>query len=339
MAQTMIEIEPGTESWDAWLAHHRGTKTESKMVLCRHDGRPFYAWTKFPPDAPAPARADRLSARKPDDVAKPKPKLERGIVADGEVDRIAERLTRRAERDQAEQTIEAVRTKRGTREATAFEQAADAVRSGQVPKLDALDDIGMRMIDDPTELRRGRKPPPLRAKLVNLRDDPIGQMAKRVQIEQEQLDAARSWQALHDVAASVGGSRGIDPSAMKVDGGRFAEPINDVQMASIKRLEELDRVLGRVGAVLVRRILGDRMTIAQVADLMGKPCQTDRERQTERERVGWRLRECLDTLVVAMGVAVKGKRQRAPVDANGLAGLAKYANNPPLYDAVRKARS
>jgi len=218
----------------------------------------------------------------------------------------------------------------------AFERAADAVRSGQVPNLEGLDNVGMRLIDDPQELKRGRKPPPLRAKLVNLRDDPVGQMAKRGQIEPERLDAARRWQALYDTAASIGGSRGIDPSAIKVDGGRFAEPINDVQMASIKRLEQLDDVLGAVGAVLVRHILGDRMTVAQVTQLLGKPCHTDRERQRESERIGWRFRECLDTLVSAMGVAVKGARRCVPRDQ--AAALSMYAGNPPLHRAVREAR-
>src|SRR6185312_4211828 len=100
------------------------------------------------------------------------------------------------------------------------------------------------MIDDPFDVKQGRKPKPLRAKLVNLRDDPIGQMAKRGQIEDEQLQAARKWQAVYDIAASIGGSRGIDPGAMKVDGGKFSEPINDTQFAAIKELERIDVLLG-----------------------------------------------------------------------------------------------
>lgn len=335
MTRRMIKIEPGTESWDAWLEHYRGSKTELVMVLALKEARPFLAWTEFPPEVEATGFVSALPERA---ANAPPPEH---FNAGRDVEQIADRLEARDQRNEAELAARDARHRKDAEGVTAFERAAAAVQIGEKPKLKGLNDIGMVMIDDPNELRRGRKPKPLRAKLVNLRDDPIGQMAKRSQIEKEQLDAARSWQALHDVAASVGGSRGIDPSAMKVDGGKMsAEPITDVQMAAIKRLEQLDRVLGSVGTTLVRSILGDRMTIAQVADLMGRPCEKERERQTERERIGWRLRECLDTLVTVMAVEVKGRRKRTPMSAgtSEMAELSRYADNPPLYDAVRAAR-
>lgn len=335
MARRLIEIEPGTESWNAWMIYHRGTKTELTMALCRHEARPFYAWSEFPPER---ARGDRVSARKMVDV--PKPLVERPVVNDGDVEQIGERLERKAERDQAEQLVDESRDKKTAREAIAFWRATEAVLIGQSPNLEGLDDIGVRYIDDPSELRRGRKPKPLRAKLVNLRDDPVGQMAKRCQIEPEQLNAARSWQALHDVAASVGGSRGIDPSAMKVDGGRFStEPITDVQMASMRRLEQLDRMLGSEGSMLVRRILGDRLTIAQTAAALGGSFYTKRQQQRRVNRLGDRFREALDRLVTVMGVEIAGARRSIPKHERGIADVARYADNPPLYRAVREARS
>jgi hypothetical protein len=256
---------------------------------------------------------------------------ERRVVNDGEVDAIADRLQARADRNEAEAAAVDGRHRELARQALAFEKAAAAVQTGGKPKLQDLPDVGMTMVDDPMEVQQGRKAKPRRAKLVNLRDDPIGQMAKRKQIQAEQLEAARKWQALHDTAASIGGSRGIDPSAMKVDGGRFGEPINDVQMYSIKQLQQLDGVLGAVGASIVRRVLGDRMTVSQVAAMMNKASELG------LKHTGDRLRECLDTLVVVMGVEVEGKRQRAPRDE--VAELSRYADNPLLYQAVREARS
>src|SRR5262249_28757946 len=96
MARTMIEIEPGSESWDAWIEYHKGSKTELVMVKCRHDARPFYAWSEFPPER---ARADGLSST----AAKAGPaKIERSFNVEGDVEGIAERLEARAARDEAE---------------------------------------------------------------------------------------------------------------------------------------------------------------------------------------------------------------------------------------------
>lgn len=334
MAQRQIEIEPGTESWGAWIEHHKGTKTELVMVRCRHDARPFYAWTEFPPER---ARGDKVSLAKPAEAAKPA--TERAPIPEGAVDAIADRLLARAERDGVETSADVARREKLRRIEHARERAAAAVQSGYSPNLEDLDDVGIRMIDDPFEVKRGRKPKPLRAKLVNLRDDPVGQMAKREQITSLQLQAARHWQALHDVAAGVGGSRAIDPSAMKVDGGRFSDPINDLQIGSIKQLQQIDMNLGHIGATLVRRVLGERMTVAQVAVLLGEPCETERQRQRESERLGWRLRECLDTLVDCMGLNATGARRRIPRQYAETAALAQYADNPPLHRAVKQARS
>lgn len=321
-----IEIEPGTPGWDAWLAHYRGTKTELVMIKCRHDARPFYSWSAMPPQA---ARADGLSGVVRREMASTP---QRFVPAEGEVEKVADRVEARTMRAEQEASAASERSHQLKGERWAFERATDAVRSGLTPNLSELPDIGVQMIDDPLELKRGRKPPPLRAKLVNLRDDPIGQMAKRKQIEPEQLEAARKWQALHDTAASVSGSRGIDPSAMKVDGGRFSEPVNDAQFGAIKRLEQLDGVLGCVGAALVRSVLGDRLTVAQAAAMMGDSSKRG------MLHVGRRLHECLDTLVACLCVEVKGARRPVRGDQAEVADLARYADNPLLYRAVHEAR-
>lgn len=329
MSWQMIEIEPGTESWDAWIEYHRGTRTELVMVKCRHDGRPFHAWSEMPP---ARARLDQITVGNiVVDSGGTAVLPARRVVADGDVDAIADRLLAREDRNEAEAMVADGRHRELAKQSLAFEKAAAAVQTGNKPKLKDLPDVGMTMVDDPMEVQFGRKPKPRRAKLTNLRDDPIGQMAKRKQIMAEQLEAARKWQALHDTAASIGGSRGIDPSAMKVDGGRFGEPVNDVQMYSIKRLQQVDGVLGAVGASIVRRVLGERMTVSQVAAMMNKASEKG------LKHTGDRLRECLDTLVVVMGVEVEGKSVRTPRDA--ASDMSRYADNPLLYQAVHEARS
>lgn len=322
MARTMIEIEPGSESWDAWIEHHKGTRTELVMVKCRHDARPFMAWSEFPPEQ---ARADGLS-RAP--KVQP-PNIERSFNVERDVGEIAGRLEARTERNEAEAVARTSRKERLARIELARERAAAAVQIGAKPSLKELDDVGIVMIDDPFEVKNGRKPKPLRAKLVNLRDDPVGQMEKRGQIEAEQLQAGRKWQNLYDVAHSIGGSRGIDYSNAKVDGGRLTDPLSDRQIDAIKELERIDALLGCVGASLVCRVLGERMTVSQVATMMGKAGERG------VSRTGDRLRECLETLVAIMGVETKGKGKRPPRD--GAAELSRFADNPLLYQAVRSA--
>ncbi len=336
MARRMIKIEPGTESWDAWLRYHRGTKVEMNMLLCAHRGEPFNVWTAMPPET-----VKGSGVQLPQVHASVKASHVTPAPAEGDIGRMADRLEARADRDAQELTAEDARLAKLRRIDALREKAQAAVQIGNKPNVKELDDVGIRMVEDPYELKQGRKPKPLRAKLVNLRDDPVGQMAKRDQITGLQLEAARSWQALHDVAASVGLTGGLDPFAVKVSGGKMAEPINDVQIHAMKELQSIDMRLGFVGAVLVRQVLGDRMTVAQAAELVGKPCNSDRERQTERERLGWRLRECLDTLVDILGLKVKGrgKRDTRRYDAMAAApDVAQYANNPELYRAVRDAR-
>jgi hypothetical protein len=327
MARQMIEIKPDTDAWRAWLKHHRGSKTELVMTKCKHDARPFFAWTEYPPEAP---RADGLSGGV---RATPEPAPQRHVPDEGEIEKVADRVEARTARAEQEVSAATERSDQLRAERWAFDRATDAVLSGQSPSLNDLPNVGIQMIDDPLELQRGRKPKPLRAKLVNLRDDPIGQMAKRGQIEADQLSAARKWQAIYDTAASIGCSRGIDPGAMKVDGGRIAsEPINDMQMASIKQLEKLDRILGAVGAALVRSVLGDRITIAQAAAMMGDNSARG------INHVGRRLRECLDTLVPCLGVEAKGRGRPIRGDQAEAAELSRYADNPLLYRAVHEAR-
>lgn len=331
----MISLSPSSdaEAWSAWLDHYRGTKNELKMLSCARQGRAFKVWTRLPASRPVSAGLSPHQQQHPTPAALVK--VERPIVHGAELDAIAERVEKAAELAAEEATEEAQRVKTATRADTARERGLRKVQMGDRPSIDKLPDLGTIEIFDPTEeqeLRDGhRKVTTLktRVKIVNLRDDPVGTMAKRDQITPVQLEAARKWQAWHD-AAQLGSIRGIDPSNVAVDGGRFSEPDLTVQRFAIKQLVRADLKLGEVGAMLVRRVLGDRMTVAQVAAIIGNT--------SERgvRSLGWRLRECLDTLVSATGAVMEGPKPSTPRDAH--AELAQYAGGAELHAAVRAAK-
>lgn len=329
----MISLTPSADAdaWSAWLEHHRGTKIELVMLSCARQGRAFKVWTRLPPERLASAGV----TSRPVDTSQA-PKLERPVVHDGVLDEIAARLEINAVRDEEEVAVRDKRIKTAERIKTRRERELIKVQIGDRPSIEKLPDLGTIEIFDPTEeqeLRNGhRKVTKLkpRVKLTNLRDDPVGQMAKRDQITSTQLDAARRWQAWHDTA-QLGSVRGIDPSNIAVDGGRFSEPISDVQRLAIKRLVRTDVKLGEVGAMLVRRVLGDRMTITQVGAILGDTSELG------LKRLGWRVRECLDTLVHATGTVVEGPMSKTPKD--DAAEIARYAGKPDLHRAVHGAKA
>jgi hypothetical protein len=55
------------------------------------------------------------------------------------------------------------------------------------------------------------------------------------------------------------------------------------------------------------------------------------------DRLGWRFRDCLDSLAQELGYATEVKRGRPHNDAH--ASIAKYADNPDLHRAVHRARA
>lgn len=329
MARRMIQITPGSESWQAWLAFYRrtGNKAELVMVACARRGESFGVWSEFPPEAPKAERVRKAPAK---EVRLPE---RRGAV---DMDVIAERLEKTAALDAEEGKARATSSRKQRKAGKAREAALEQVQTGKAPQLEGLADFGTRMAFDPYEIAEvaaGKRAPEKlkeRIKIVNLRDDPIGQMAKRHQVDELHLDAARKWQALHDTA-QIGGARGIDPTNMKVDGGRFSEPVSDMQRVCIQRLCQIDIYLGEVGAMLVRRVLGERMTIAKVAAIMGDTSALG------IKRLGWRFREVLDTLKAKMGVVAEGRAPRMVHDDHSR--NAAHADQPELHAAMRRAQA
>ena len=135
--------------------------------------------------------------------------------------------------------------------------------------------------------------------LRSIRDDPVAGMHARGQVDDAQLAAAREWQRFYE-GSEVGSIRAIDPAKEAVDGGRMQDPISDRQIRASAEMAKADKRLGYDGKMLVMDILGRRLSIREAA-----------ERRGEFTRSGWeytgrRFRECLESLAVLWGFAMKG---------------------------------
>ncbi len=134
--------------------------------------------------------------------------------------------------------------------------------------------------------------------LRSLRDDPLAALYSRKHIDHGQYMAGRKWQALYEMSG-IGGVRAIDPTKEAVDGGRMPEMLTDVHRSAVKRLALLGRALGMEGEALIKDVLGRGYSLELAAAARG----TTSER--ERRYLGHRLRECLETLAVELGFAMR----------------------------------
>ena len=241
----------------------------------------------------------------------------------GDIDAIAGRLEQRRANDTADADAakerSRVRSRRNEQEAAAFA----AVAVGQRPKID-LEDRAVRDMPDPYR-------PGLRPVVMALRDDPLGRLSKRRQIDEAQLAAGRRYQEDFE-AAEIAGARAIDTTKECVDGGRFIDPLDDRTIAAAKRLARYARQLGLEGEALVRDVLTKRMTLQQCAAARGMDAKADGR---EVLYLGRRLRECLETLAWSLGLSVRASHAAVPHD--DLATAAEYSDNAELFRAVRRA--
>jgi hypothetical protein len=183
MGDRLISIEAGTPQWDAWLKHYRGTKNEMRMLDCRRQAQSFRVVSEWPPDAPRPDHVRPTPAPAPIEFG------EHRTPTDGEVDAVADRLAAVGQRHDEETAEQKKRRKLLGKRAHELEQALEAARFNQRPALDQADDYDA--IVDPNEaeelvlvgkgppMRIKRLRPKMRLRVVALRDDPIGQLAKR----------------------------------------------------------------------------------------------------------------------------------------------------------------
>ena len=159
-------------------------------------------------------------------------------------------------------------------------------------------------------------PRPTATVVVNLREDPIGRMHARRQVDAAQYQAARAYQQLYD-RATIGNLSPADPSRIRVDGGKAPDPISAARMAAATRLRSVERTLsdwhGFAGLNLTRCVLTGGKSVDKAARDFGA--------NSEREARFWGLlfRKCLDVLAKALGFASSAKRptrrQRAQYDS------------------------
>jgi hypothetical protein len=135
----------------------------------------------------------------------------------------------------------------------------------------------------------------------NLRDDPLAAMHDAGQIGQHQFIAGRHWQKCYELS-EMGGARAIDPTKEAVDGGRIPEPLSDAKCRALGDLAKARQALGLEGGAIIMDVLGRHMTIALCCDARGLTSER------ERNYLGRRFRECLDTLAIEFGYASPPRR-------------------------------
>jgi hypothetical protein len=170
-------------------------------------------------------------------------------------------------------------------------------RSAQLP-INAK--VAATVADDPYE--PGAKITVLRS----LRGDPLAAMHNAKQIDQAQFISGRHWQRAFELT-SVGGVRAVDLTRERVDGGGIPQPtLSDAQMRAFADLKRAMTALGMEGESLIKDFLGRGLSLRDIA--------ARRAVTGERARgyIGWRLRECLDTLAVEFGYAGRGSKSAEP---------------------------
>ena len=141
-----------------------------------------------------------------------------------------------------------------------------------------------------------------------LRDDPLGQMHDRRQINEAQYQAGREWQRNYE-RARIGYIQG--PATQREAGTealRYAEPVwgsrklpagvTDAQMAAYDKLKAWKAALGSDGYWLIHTVLANKRSLREAANM--KHVYVN---EATLKYVGRRFRESLDCLARVMGYA------------------------------------
>src|SRR6476659_6845488 len=139
-------------------------------------------------------------------------------------------------------------------------------------------------VDDPLALEPGEKSVTLRS----IRNDPLGRLHSRRQIDEAQYQGGRAFQ--DDWEKAERGPQAVDPTREYVDGGRAREPITESQRKAVLRLNRAERELGADGSALVHEVLILGMTMEQIGQRLGL------RGQRWNDYFARRFRECLDRL-------------------------------------------
>jgi hypothetical protein len=186
-------------------------------------------------------------------------------------------------------------------------------------------------------------PRPRIAVIASLKEDPIGRMAARHQIDRAQFLGAREYQELYDTTQR-GTVRTVDLSKTKVSGVLPADPLTDRYQRASQWLRRVDRAVverhGSVGLALVRAVLCERIPVEKTARAYGAASGR------EKRNVAWLFRQVLNVVAKVFGFSTSTARPyQAPVDGTGDGGLdpaddpARHADAGDLADSrLRSAR-
>lgn len=154
-------------------------------------------------------------------------------------------------------------------------------------------DVGAIEVEDPYEA--GGKIVTLR----NLRDDPLGRLHDRRQIDEAQYLAGREFQ--RDWERAEKGPQAIDPSKEAVDGGTIPDPMDEGQTKALVRINGVLRQLGADGSAVVHDVLVHGLTMEKIAVSRGF------SGRAWVEYFGKRFRVCLDDMAEYYGLAMPRK--------------------------------
>jgi hypothetical protein len=172
-------------------------------------------------------------------------------------------------------------------------------------------------------------PRPVSTVIVNLREDAIGRMHARHQVDGAQYQAARAYQRLYD-CATIGQLSPADLLRPRVDGGRAPDPISAARLAAAKRLRSVERTLtdwhGYAGLSVTRSVLTGGKSVDKTARDFGASSAL------EKRFWGLLFRKCLDVLAKALGFSNSAQRPRR-VRLNGDGGIPDTADVSMHADA------
>jgi hypothetical protein len=163
-------------------------------------------------------------------------------------------------------------------------RSRDLLRNAEVAAIE---------VDDPLGLEPGDKIVTLRS----IRNDPLGRLHSRRQIDEAQYRGGRAFQ--DDWEKAERGPQAVDPGREYVDGGQMREPITERQRKAVLRLNRVERELGADGSALVHEVLILGMTMDQVGQRRGL------RSQRWSDYFARRLQECLDRLALIYGFATE----------------------------------
>jgi hypothetical protein len=185
--------------------------------------------------------------------------------------------------------------------------------------------------------------PPRRPTMVvvrALKDDPVGRMHSRRQIDEAQFKAARAFQEAAD-RSMLGSVKSVDLSKTKVSGiiaGDSLTPGRQRAMAALRKAEgALVSRYGTEGLGLCRSVLLDRQSVEQSAKARGA--------ETDREIWFWArlFRRLLDVLALVFGFASSTRWRYRPnghAEQDPAQDPQRHAIDGEIYDpALRKGRS